>query len=438
MKELSELFTQSAQEVLPLARSKKLISHFDYHGPYLEMPSSNPGLRAGIHRVLVGMTDCIDAGFLIFSAETGAPDAGISEIVVHAAGSGTKAPAEAVSEVLKRLQLQPVHSEQAPGVVAAGICPATGGQLTFVDAGPEGLLLSLKTSVSAVEVPGAQPLPDAAGVTAYLVSPVLGGLDSVRRRLRLLGWRVRRFGSLKQALAHLDACEIGERAQTPMLVIVLETTGAELADMERMVTAKPALWAVLAVLAGSPTVQARAATTVDIRLLPLGPRELEQFTTHVDGRTSTIESRETSPSPLYAQDAGLVLVVDDNAVNQVIAKGQLELLGYEVAVASTGADAIQFCRGHPPDMVLMDIDMPEMDGLETTGRLRSFQQTGQLPPFPIVAATAVDDARRRQACIAAGMDGFLAKPMNLHALADEVHRVLPASPAASGSPCGTA
>lgn len=432
MIEFSELFTQSAREVLPLARSKKLISYFDYHGPYLEMPSSNPGLRAGIHRVLVGMMDCIDAGFVMFSAEVAAPHAGRSDVVVHAAGTGTKAPHKAVAHVLERLQLQPVQSPGANGVEAFGVCPVTHGDVTFLDSGPEGLVISLRTWISAAEVPGAEPLPDAAGVTAWLVSPVPGGLDSVHRRLRRLGWRVRSFVSLEQVSAQIASAENAHGIRLPMLLVTSEFTGGELAEMERIAAARPAMWTVLAVLAGSPTVRARGTTSVDIRLLPLSPLELERITTHVDWRTSTAESRETSPSPLYAEDAGLVLVVDDSAVNQLIARGQLELLGYEVAIASNGAEAIEFCRAHPPDMVLMDVDMPVMGGMEATERLRACQQTGGLPPFPILAATANDDACRRQACLTAGMDGYLAKPMRLDVLADELHRVLPTRPIALG------
>ncbi|MCM5678240.1 response regulator [Schlegelella sp. S2-27] len=434
MTEFSELFTQSAREVLPLARSKKLISYLDYRGPYLELPSSNPGLRAAIHRVLIAMTDCIDAGFVMFSAEVETPQAGRSEVIVHAAGTGTKASDETVAHVLERLELRPVQS--APlgtnAVEAFGVCPVTHGDVTFLDSGPEGLVLSLRTWISAVEVSGAEPLPDAAGVTAWLVSPVPGALDSVHRRLRRLGWRIRSFRSLEQVSEQVDLAGNAEGPRLPMLLIVAEFTGTELAEMERMATSVPAMWTVLAVLAGSPTVQARGSTSVDVRLLPLSPLELERLTAHVDWRTSTVESRETSPSPLYAEDAGLVLVVDDSAVNQLIARGQLELLGYEVAIASNGVEAIELCRAHPPDMVLMDIDMPVMDGMEATERLRACQQAGSLPPFPILAATANDDASRRKACLSAGMDGYLAKPMCLHVLADEIHRVLPTRPIALG------
>jgi CheY-like chemotaxis protein len=156
--------------------------------------------------------------------------------------------------------------------------------------------------------------------------------------------------------------------------------------------------------------------------------ELEVLTAHVDWRTSTDESRETSPGPLYVHQRRQVLVVDDNAVNQMIAGGLLDVLGFDFALAADGAEALDACRRTPPDAVLMDVDMPVMDGLEATEQLRAWQQIGTLPPFPIVAATGADDAARRSACRQAGMDGYLAKPLDIRLLADELHRVLPERP----------
>ncbi|MCW7540106.1 response regulator [Aquabacterium sp. A7-Y] len=432
--EFSELFTQSAREVLPLARAKGLVSYFDYRGPYIRLLSADATLRGGIHRVLLGMTDCIAEGFVMFSAEVSAPRSGTSQVAVYAAGTGVAAPSHTVAEVLQRLGLMPDDSGAGARTIptrASGVCPVTFGKVVFLDEGREGSVISLTTQLAAAEVPGAEPLPDAAGVAAWLVSPVPGGLDSVGRRLRLSGWRVRSFGTLEQVTALLNAGSAS--VSPPLLLMVAESTGTELAQLESIAASVPALWTVLAVLAGSPTLQARGATPVDIRPLPLSPQELERFTTHVDWRTSTAESRETSPSPLYLEDGGLILVVDDNTVNQLVARGQLEALGYEVAVAADGAEALAYCCRQAPDMVLMDVDMPVMDGLEATERLRAWQQVGTLPPFPIVAATSAHSQVRRDDCLASGMDGYLSKPMSLRDLADEIHRVLPAHQAARGN-----
>jgi len=423
--ELSELFTQSAREVLPLARKKGLVSYFDYEGPYLLLDGDAAGLKGAIHRILLGLTECLEAGFLIFTAEVRLSSDGTAAVAVHAAGTGTTADQATVAQVLQRLMLVPTTDSADRGSVmnAAGVCPVVGAQVEFLDAGLEGLVFSLRTSLRGTVVPGADPLPDAAGVSAWLVSAVPGGLLSVDRRLRRLGWHVRLFDCLQDALALLHTRQAGGQ-HLPQLLVAVESSGGELAELERANIAIPPLWTVLAVLAGSSALEARGGTEVDIRPLPLSPMELQHITAHIDPRTSTADSRQTSPVPLYLHDRRLVLVVDDNFVNQIVARGQLELLGYEVAIASNGAEALAHCSSAPPDLVLMDLDMPVMGGLEATKQLRDWQQVGRVPPFPIVAATTRDNETLNE-CIEAGMDGYLRKPLNVQQLADEIHRVLP-------------
>lgn len=427
--EFAELFTQGARDVLPVARRKHLITFFDYVGPRVQLPAVDRGIRSAIYRILRGMVDCLDDGFVMFTAEASAPVDGQIRVFIHAAGAGT-APTSNVSAVLARLGLQPdrqpVTADAMPS--AEGVCPATGGRTQFVDAGRDGIVLSVELHTQGTEVESAESEPNACGTRVWLISPVHGALDSVGRRLRRLGWSVRTVDSVAEALRHL---EDPANRTTPKLLIAAEADGGELDALERISHVSPSVWAVLAVVAGSSSLPLRSETTVDIRVLPLSPAELHRFTAHVDERTSTEESRETAPVPLYEheEESRRVLVVDDSVVNQLIARGQLELLGYDVVVASDGAEAVDTCRDQPPDMVLMDLDMPVMDGLEATAWIRTKQQEGVVPPFPIVAATSRSEAR--EACIEAGMDGFLSKPIELRALANELDRMLPARPKAT-------
>ncbi len=420
--EFSELFTQSARDVLPHARRKGLVAYFDHRGPHLELHDPGPYLRAGIHRILLGIVDCFESGFVMFSAEVEPPVFGRSSLVIHAAGTGASRPADVLG-VLQRLQLVAEDVDVTQGLVARAQapCPVTAGSVQFVDAGLDGLVISLSGEVAAEET-AFEHLPDAAGSVAWLVSPLPGALDSVQTRLRQLGWHVVSFERLEEAAA---ATSVGP---APMLVIAAEHNGQELPLLEQIAQALPSVWTVLAVVCGSDALRFRRHCSVDIRVLPLSPLELERFTAHVDTRTSTALSRLTSPTPLYVQESRRVLVVDDSLVNQIVARGQLEALGYEVVVAGDGIEALDSCCDEPPDMVLMDVDMPVMDGLEASEHLRSLQRVGNLPPFPIVAATAGDTELRRNACLKAGMDGYLSKPMDLQALADELSRVLPGRP----------
>ncbi|WP_252275556.1 ATP-binding protein [Pseudomonas subflava] len=109
-----------------------------------------------------------------------------------------------------------------------------------------------------------------------------------------------------------------------------------------------------------------------------------------------------------------VLLVEDNQVNQMVAKGMLAKLGCEVAIAAHGGEAIAHLQAHAVDLVLMDCNMPVMDGYEATRRIR---QSGDWPELPIIALTANALPDERERCQAAGMNDYLAKPFRREDLA---------------------
>ncbi|AWK85436.1 PAS domain S-box protein [Azospirillum thermophilum] len=108
-----------------------------------------------------------------------------------------------------------------------------------------------------------------------------------------------------------------------------------------------------------------------------------------------------------------VLLVEDNAINQQVACGLLELAGVEVAVAGSGEEALRILREQRFEVVLMDVQMPGLDGYETTGIIRREMELGDLP---IVAMTAHAMAGDRERCLEAGMNDHVAKPIDPDAL----------------------
>ncbi|MDE0777747.1 MAG: response regulator [Nocardioides sp.] len=110
-----------------------------------------------------------------------------------------------------------------------------------------------------------------------------------------------------------------------------------------------------------------------------------------------------------------VLVVEDNAVNQLVATGLLTSLGYRVSVAQNGAEALEVLARDTFDAVLMDVQMPVLDGYAATRTLREREGGGVHVPVIAMTASAVDGERER--CLAAGMDEFLTKPVDRAALA---------------------
>jgi signal transduction histidine kinase/CheY-like chemotaxis protein len=120
-----------------------------------------------------------------------------------------------------------------------------------------------------------------------------------------------------------------------------------------------------------------------------------------------------------------VLLVEDNPVNQEVALGMLELLDYQVTVAENGLEALQIITQHSFDLVLMDCQMPEMDGYTTTETIRRHEQnSGSDQHLPIIALTANAMKEDRDRCLAVGMDEFLSKPFTQEQLLEVMTRWL--------------
>ncbi|PKH63710.1 hybrid sensor histidine kinase/response regulator [Halomonas sp. Choline-3u-9] len=144
----------------------------------------------------------------------------------------------------------------------------------------------------------------------------------------------------------------------------------------------------------------------------------------------TVSLPETEPLAIYQSGEHLpampshhhILVVEDNPLNQTVARVMLERLGQQVSVAENGQEALdQLKADHGRfDLVLMDMQMPKLDGTETTQRWRDYEAVHQLPKLPIVAMTANVMPEHRERCIQSGMDDMIHKPFTR----DELHQVI--------------
>jgi two-component system sensor histidine kinase/response regulator len=123
---------------------------------------------------------------------------------------------------------------------------------------------------------------------------------------------------------------------------------------------------------------------------------------------------------------GYVLVAEDNEVNQMVARTMLESLGCRVDIARNGAEAAQAVERQRYDLVLMDCQMPEVDGFEATARIRA-REAGYATAvrIPIIALTAHSMQGDREQCLAAGMDDYLSKPFTMQQLQGVLRRWLP-------------
>jgi CheY-like chemotaxis protein len=116
-----------------------------------------------------------------------------------------------------------------------------------------------------------------------------------------------------------------------------------------------------------------------------------------------------------------VLLVEDNEDNLVVYRTILEHVGYRVLEARDGEQGVDSATEHHPDMILMDISIPKIDGWEATRRLKADEETREIP---IVALTAHALEEDREKAIQAGCDGYLAKPVEPRRVVEEVQRFI--------------
>jgi signal transduction histidine kinase/CheY-like chemotaxis protein/streptogramin lyase len=158
---------------------------------------------------------------------------------------------------------------------------------------------------------------------------------------------------------------------------------------------------------------------------PVKQSKLLQVIAQALGDPESGQSAETEDAEVDRGLAGRhVLLAEDNPVNQKLGRKILEALGCEVSIASNGQEALDATTLIRFDVILMDIQMPELDGFEATTRLREIEEQNGLPPVPIIALTAHAMGGYREECIRRGMDGYLTKPVSKDRLMTEIKHVL--------------
>jgi CheY-like chemotaxis protein len=124
-----------------------------------------------------------------------------------------------------------------------------------------------------------------------------------------------------------------------------------------------------------------------------------------------------------------VLIAEDNAVNRELLRELLEIRGYAVVEACNGAEALQMIEQAPPDILLLDLGMPVMDGTAVVRRIR---ENPRLAKLPVLAVTAYAMQGDKEKIVSSGFDGYLSKPINSSLLMQELERLLP-NPSATKS-----
>ncbi len=280
------------------------------------------------------------------------------------------------------------------------------------------------------------------GRRLLIVDPNATHRRALHGQLESFGFRVQTAASGTQARAELQgSVEAGE----PYAAILIDDRVFDLegSALPEQLAADPAFSAVRRIVLTSlerarDTEQLAARGFAGYLAKPVRTRELRACLEQVLMRDG--EGWSTGTHPLVSggglaaastqrQYIGHVLVVEDNPVNQKVAQRFLERLGCSVHVANDGAEAVEACAQQRFDLILMDMQMPNMDGLAATRAIRS--REGTAARTPIVALTANVLAGQSQSCIDAGMDDVLTKPLEVARLQDVLERFIAPLPEAA-------
>jgi signal transduction histidine kinase/CheY-like chemotaxis protein len=424
--DVAETLAEVMRGLMPEARSKGLLMRYDWVGPPAWIEGDAARVRQVVTNLAGNAVKFTQRGHVTLRGEVMPDGQGGASIRVRVDDSGPgidPAQRERVFDAFVQADASLTRAHGGTGLglaIARHLARAMGGDATLERSDTTGS--SFVFAWSAPLVPDPRPTMPASSGRAWLV---YRDVSSVH----WLGGRIARFGWAYDGCTDLDALvERARRDPSPDLLVISESALPADADLGRVRAALPATRIVLLVRPdwNQPALErAAAAQRMAIAVMPLSPYHLHgMLVGHI-----AAPGREAAAPAAGAR----VLVVEDNPVNLLIAEEFLRQLGHEPVGVADGEAALAACAEAPPQLVLMDLQMPVMDGFEATRRLRALQAEGRLPRFPIVALTAHAGEADRHQSAAAGMDGHLTKPILVDALKDALARWLPEAPAAMRS-----
>ena len=414
-----------------------------------DVPDTLVGDPHRLRQVLVNLvgnaikfTDVGEILVRVARGEGDAPDATHAELHFSVIDTGIGVPEDKQDAIFRAFTQGDGSTTRRYGgtglglTISAQLLSLMGGRIWVESAPGHGsafqFTLTLPRATRAV-VPRLMPHEtELAGLEALVV-------DDNATNLRILGDLLRGWGlsvvEARGGRSALEAVQSASRAFTLALIDMQmdDMDGVELATALRREPHSAAALVVLLTSSDRPEERRGVADIPDVRYVvkPVGHGALLDTVRAALGRRTVIDTQPASPpdTPVRAARALNVLVAEDNVVNQKLAEHLLRRRGHNPVIAANGAEAIGMLSAGRFDLVLMDLQMPEMDGFEATAAIRTLESlTGRR--IPIVALTAHAMEGDRQRCLDADMDGYVSKPIKAVELFEVIDRVITAAASA--------
>ncbi|MGB8494650.1 MAG: PAS domain S-box protein [Candidatus Acidiferrum sp.] len=424
------------QPVTMRAQEKGLELEWSVHGELPEWLQGDPTrLRQVLINLLGNAVKFTDAGEVSLGIECLKCCEEEAEIRFEVRDTGVGIPAEHYSKIFDAFQQCDTSVTRQYGgtglglSISARIVRMMGGEIQVESTAGKGsrffFTIKLKTAKSAEKAnEGEGKLPR---VKALVVEERKSSQDLAVWLMSRWGLEAEVAGSVEEARASL-ARRKEENEQYRVVIIDQNLHGADGYDVAREIRAyAPRETTAILMVSSTASIleDARAAECGVFRRLskPLRRRTLWE------SLRAALTQGEPETTPIIEPQVKAVgrhfriLLVEDNAVNQKLAVQLLEKMGHQVALANNGAEACEALRTAAYDLVLMDLQMPVMGGLEATCKIREGEQhSGQHVPILAMTAHAAEQDEKR--CLEAGMDGYLTKPIRREVLRKEIERAV--------------
>ena len=422
--------TVAATALQTAAKGIELIVTIEAEVPVLVR--ADPGrLRQVILNLLGNAVKFTHEGHITVHLATQADAKGGSLLMIEVSDTGIGIPADRLDRLFKAFSQVDSSTTRHYGGTGLGLsivkrlAELMGGHVGVRSEIGKGSTFSVAVQLDVVKE---QPTRTAIGLgrKILIVDDVPAVRDSLSLKLKLYGYESVSVGSVDEALAQLQNSSSFDLVLADELMPM--RGGLDLLAALRSGIRHARLPFILLSLFGAEHDIIDNAHRPDaVGLKPIRAAHLATLTDQVlTGKTPHVPALKSSAKGVPTFRGNKILLVEDNPVNQRVAQRMLQNMAAEVMIANNGAEALERITATRFDAVLMDCQMPVMDGFSATRRIRELELSANAKRLPIIALTANVLSEDRQNCIAAGMDAHLGKPIEPAQLIEALSRFLKA------------